>query len=89
MSEIPHKIYWQIKLLGRHVGVKFYERNIIGRKMFNVKFTKKLMQTVMIESNTRVEEVIKLKSAFKMPAMFQDWNIMEMTVLQQTPKWLQ
>jgi len=30
------------------------------------------MQTVMIESNTRVEEVIKLKSAFKMPAMFQD-----------------
>ena len=39
----------------------------------------------MIESNTRMEEVIKLKSEFKMPAMFQDWNIMEITVLQQTP----
>jgi hypothetical protein len=30
------------------------------------------MLSVMIESNTRVEEVIKLKSAFKLSAMFQD-----------------
>jgi hypothetical protein len=43
----------------------------------------------MIESNTRMKDVIKLKSAFKMSVMFQDWNIMEMTVLQQTPSRLQ
>jgi len=29
------------------------------------------MKNVMIESNTCMKEVIKLKSAFKMPAMFQ------------------
>ena len=43
----------------------------------------------MIESNTRMKEVTKLKSAFKMPVMFQDWNMMEMTLLQQTPSRLQ